>query len=162
MSISPFLKSQLESMQVAHGFDSSHANVIRQVMSLYEQDKLMGAEQPVDSATSPMELLKLLGYINSMIGYCHSLRVGTVITEDYMKRMESHYIPNVQQACLLIADLLDKAQAPKRESSGLKIGEFSIFRRGDKIAIHCDDGEGGDFPEKEVEQAIRMYYAGAF
>ena len=48
MSISVFLKSQLEKMQVGHGYDSSHSNVIRQVMSLYEQDKLMTAEQPDD------------------------------------------------------------------------------------------------------------------
>lgn len=69
-------------------------------------------EQPVNS---PMELLKYLGYVNAMIGYCQSLRVGTAITEGYMQRMNAHYIPNAQKACLLIAGLVDKAQAPARE-----------------------------------------------
>ena len=74
----------------------------------------VATDQPVDCASS-MELLKLFGYINAMICYCQSLRVGTVITGEYMKRMSDHYIPNVQQACLLIASLVDKTQSPKPE-----------------------------------------------
>lgn len=69
------------------------------------------------SVDSPMEMLKLLGYVNAMIGYCQSLRVGTIITDGYMKRMDEHYIPNMQKAYLLIAELVDRAQAPKREFS---------------------------------------------
>ena len=34
--------------------------------------------------------------ISAMIGYCQSLEVGTVITEDYMKRMNEYYVPKLE------------------------------------------------------------------
>lgn len=49
-----------------------------------------------------------------------------------------------------------------QESGSLQIGDFNLFRRGNKIAIHFEGGEGGDFSEKDVERAIRHYYQGAF
>lgn len=53
-------------------------------------------------------------------------------------------------------------RAMKRESIGLQVGEFSLFRRGDKIAIHHESGEGGDFSEAELAASIKAFYAAAF
>lgn len=53
-------------------------------------------------------------------------------------------------------------RAMKRESIGLQVGEFSLFRRGDKIAIHHESGEGGDFSEAELAASIKAFYAEHF
>jgi hypothetical protein len=33
-----------------------------------------------------------------MIGFCESLKPGTVITEGYVERMKEHYVPNLEKA----------------------------------------------------------------
>lgn len=42
--------------------------------------------------------VKRVAAVNAMIGYCESLEPGTVITEEYVKRMRDYYIPNLLAA----------------------------------------------------------------
>jgi hypothetical protein len=44
------------------------------------------------------DTLNLISAVHAMIGYCESLNPGTVITEDYVKRMKEHYVPNLLDA----------------------------------------------------------------
>lgn len=41
------------------------------------------------------DMVERVAAIHAMIGYCQSLEVGTVITKEYMNRMNSYYIPNL-------------------------------------------------------------------
>lgn len=88
-----------------------NSRLIRHAIASYEDAK--SSDQPVQRS---MDLLKLLGYINAMVGYCQSLRVGTVISDGYMQRMNDHYVPNILKAAQLIAEMVDAAQATKREA----------------------------------------------
>jgi len=49
-------------------------------------------------ATEPpiSEVLNLIAAVHAMIGYCESLKPGTVITEDYMRRMKDYYVANLE------------------------------------------------------------------
>ena len=66
-----------------------------------------------------MEILKSLGYINAMVGYCQSLRAGMMISEGYMQRMNDYYIPNTLKAAELIAKMLDKSEENKSTTESL-------------------------------------------
>jgi hypothetical protein len=44
--------------------------------------------------------LNLTSAISSMIGYCESLKAGTVITEGYADRMKDYYVPKLQEAIM--------------------------------------------------------------
>jgi hypothetical protein len=48
--------------------------------------------------TNSLGSLNVITAISSMIGYCQSLKPGTVITEGYMERMNDYYIPKIQDA----------------------------------------------------------------
>lgn len=114
-----------------------HPDAINNVSGLdlyrtWQAAKQPATEQPVQK--SPMELLKLLGHINAMIGYCQSLRVGTVITDGYMQRMNDHYIPSTKKACMLIAEMVDMAQASKSpiENQRYVVAGMSVWPYGER------------------------------
>lgn len=46
--------------------------------------------------TAPDEGLSNVSAISAMIGYCQSLREGTVITAEYMQRINEHYVPQLE------------------------------------------------------------------
>lgn len=92
---------------------------------------------------SPMELLKLLGYVNAMVGYCQSLKVGTVINDAYMQRMNDHYIPNTQKTCMLIAGLVNKAQLPVRESGSEDHWDIERFKKSPWFTGYANDESKG-------------------
>lgn len=41
------------------------------------------------------KMVNLSSAIHAMIGYCESLKVGTIVNEDYMQRMREYYIANL-------------------------------------------------------------------
>jgi hypothetical protein len=78
--------------------------------------------------------LNLSSAIASMIGYCESLKVGTVITEGYVERMKNYYVPKLQEAIAkLRTPQADKpAKAWKRE-------ELLDVLMNNKDVRHCLD-----------------------
>lgn len=80
------------------------------------------------------------------------LEQGKELTAALMKR----------QAAKATGQHDDGWQPMERESNGLQVGEFNLFRRGEKIAIHHESGEGGDFSELELAKAIKGFYGENF
>jgi hypothetical protein len=131
-------------------FSVTEGVMIKASEHLEELRAYLSTRKP-DDCNKPMELLKLLGYVNAMVGYCQSLKPGTVISDEYMKRMSDRYIPNILKAAKLIAELLDSAQL-MRESPDPAL--VALLRRAHEALPYSHTGI-----KEEIGDALEKYDA---